>query len=265
MNTNNLKCKCGKNLDYTEYHRHCIKCKDFKKAFDKLDSKLNILLKTNINNEDDLYFIKMILKIYIHQIDKRINNNKDKNSENDKKNIEIKNYNLKNIKFNDTSKINIIEEEKNNDKIININDKVIETKYGLDKKYKKNYYKNIKHGYDFEKNKDNNNIDNIDIINIDKLKIENENKNNNILKNINFEKLDKYKSANHSLNKYKQYYDNNISNFDDYNFFENTKNNNLFSSVVDKNKKSLNKSVLGRRQFYDDVKKSLSKINEDDF
>ena len=70
MNKDNINCKCGKIFDNIGFKKHFRNCTSFKEAFEKFDFKINMLLKEYISNAEDIFFIKFILKSYIHIIDK---------------------------------------------------------------------------------------------------------------------------------------------------------------------------------------------------
>ena len=69
MNKDNIKCKCGKNFNSFQFKKRFKNCSSFKEKFDKFDFKMNMSLKEYITKAD-VCFVKIIIKLYIHIIDK---------------------------------------------------------------------------------------------------------------------------------------------------------------------------------------------------
>ena len=99
MNKDKIKCECKKIFDNKEFIKHYRNCLYFRKKFDKFDFKINMLIREFITKKEDYLLIKMILKGYIHIMNKMINNiDNNENSEKDQKLIENKIYNENEIK-----------------------------------------------------------------------------------------------------------------------------------------------------------------------
>ena len=169
MNKDNINCKCGKIFDSIGFKKHFKNCTSFKEKFEKFDFKINMLLKEYISNVEDIFFIKFILKFYIHIIDKTMKNK----NENSEKGITLnEKCNENDIKYKENYKNYYIKEEKNDDKFVNFSKRDIMKKDNLNKEQ----YKNTKNNVEYHK--DINDISNIS--NINQLAMENEIKDNNI-------------------------------------------------------------------------------------
>ena len=75
------KCLCQKNYNEKEFISHTQICKAFKIKFEKFDTKLSLLIKSYSDTEENLRFIKFLLKRFIKLINSKLNYNQENNEQ----------------------------------------------------------------------------------------------------------------------------------------------------------------------------------------
>ncbi len=74
MDSNMIKCKCGKNFNSFELEQHFKNCKDLKNYFLYFDKETNKLIKNYSQQKENLLLIKFLFEQYNLLIDEKIKN-----------------------------------------------------------------------------------------------------------------------------------------------------------------------------------------------
>ena len=111
------KCLCQNKYNEKEFKIHSQICKAFKTKFEKFDTKLSLLIKSYSDTEENLYFIKFLLKRFIKLINIKLNYNQ-KNDEPPKFKSALLNKNKYNISPKLSITYNPIERDLSNEFIV---------------------------------------------------------------------------------------------------------------------------------------------------